>query len=277
MHNLRYLAPIIVTIWTLFLISNTVFAQNSFRADLVGEAEVPPLFSESYGTALISGNDSSLMYRINVTSLDKVTGVYLYRGDNSENGQVLVALLNSTKPTGVIKGTLAEGTINESSILVPLANLTIAPANNMTSNLTSVGNMTSNLTSVGNMTGNMTSTLPAPAPANNMTSNMTSVGNMTGNMTSVGNMTGNMTSVGNMTGNMTSTLPAPAPANNMTSNLTSVGNMTGNMTSTLPAPAPTSKLASLIELMNQNMTYINIHTSKFPDGELRGTLSNSTN
>jgi hypothetical protein len=193
MHNLRYLAPIIVTIWTLFLISNTVFAQNSFRADLVGEAETPPLFSESYGTALISGNDNSLMYKINVTSLDKVTGVYLYRGDSSENGQVLVALLNSTKPTGVIKGTLAQGTINESSILVPLANLTIAPANNMTSNMTSVGNMTS------------------------------------------------------------------------------------NMTSTLPAPVPASKLASLIELMNQNMTYINIHTSKFPDGELRGTLSNSTN
>ncbi len=250
MHNLRYLAPIIVTIWTLFLISNTVFAQNSFRADLVGEAETPPLFSESYGTALISGNDNSLMYKINVTSLDKVTGVYLYRGDNSENGQVLVALLNSTKPTGVIKGTLAQGTINESSILVPLANLTIAPANNMTSNMTSVGNMTSN---------------------------MTSVGNMTSNMTSVGNMTSNMTSVGNMTTNMTSTLPASVPANNMTSNMTSVGNMTSNMTSTLPAPVPASKLASLIELMNQNMTYINIHTSKFPDGELRGTLSNSTN
>src|SRR5437867_2598686 len=230
MHNLRYLAPIIVTIWTLFLISNTVFAQNSFRADLVGEAETPPLFSESYGTALISGNDNSLMYKINVTSLDKVTGVYLYRGDNSENGQVLVALLNSTKPTGVIKGTLAQGTINESSILVPLANLTIAPANKMTSNMTSVGNMTSNMTSVGNMTSNMTSTLPAPVPANNMTSNMTSV-----------------------------------------------GNMTSNMTSTLPAPVPASKLASLIELMNQNMTYINIHTSKFPDGELRGTLSNSNN
>src|SRR6266487_3537832 len=246
MHNLRYLAPIIVTIWSLFLISNTVFAQNSFRADLVGEAETPPLFSESYGTALISGNDNSLMYKINVTSLDKVTGVYLYRGDNSENGQVLVALLNSTKPTGVIKGTLAQGTINESSILVPLANLTIAPANNMTSNMTSVGNMTSN---------------------------MTSVGNMTSNMTSVGNMTSNMTSVGNMTTNMTSTLPASVPANNMTSNMTSVGNMTSNMTSTLPAPVPASKLASLIELMNQNMTYINIHTSKFPDGELRGTLS----
>ncbi len=49
----------------------------------------------------------------------------------------------------------------------------------------------------------------------------------------------------------------------------------GNMTS--PA-APVSKLEALIDLMNQNMTYINIHTSQFPEGELRGTLkpTNST-
>jgi CHRD domain len=61
-------------------------------------------------------------------------------------------------------------------------------------------------------------------------------------------------------------------------NLTSgSGNMTapGNMTS--PA-APVSKLEALIDLMNQNMTYINIHTTQFPEGELRGTLkpTNST-
>ena len=46
---------------------------------------------------------------------------------------------------------------------------------------------------------------------------------------------------------------------------------------TSPA-APVSKLEALIDLMNQNMTYINIHTSQFPEGELRGTLkpTNST-
>jgi hypothetical protein len=48
----------------------------------------------------------------------------------------------------------------------------------------------------------------------------------------------------------------------------------GNLTNMTAAPA--SKLESLIDLMNQNMTYINIHTSKFPEGELRGTLTNST-
>jgi hypothetical protein len=35
---------------------------------------------------------------------------------------------------------------------------------------------------------------------------------------------------------------------------------------------PVNNLTSLIELINQNMTYINIHTSKFPEGELRGTV-----
>jgi len=215
MNNLRYSAPIIVTIWTFILMSNTAFAQYSYRTDLVGESQVPPIFSESYGSALVFGNDSSLTYQINVTSLDKVTGAFLYKGEKEEKGQVLVSLLNSTEPSGVINGTLVEGTINSSSILVPLANLTT----------------------------NLTSAMPA---ANNLTTNLTSA----------------MPAANNLTTNLTSAMPA---ANNLTTNLTSA----------MPAPAPASKLASLIDLMNQNMTHINIHTSKFPEGELRGTLINS--
>jgi len=223
MNSLRYSAPIIVTIWTFILMSNTAFAQNTFRANLTGEAEVPPLFSESYGSALVFGNDSSLTYQINVTSLDNFTGVSLYKGDTSENGQVLVSLLNSTEPSGVIDGKLVEGTINSSSIMAPLANLT--------TNVT-VSDVESTVPAAGNLT-NMTSAVPS----------------------------------GNLT-NMTSAVPS-GNSTNMTS---AAGNLT-NMTS---AAAPATKLEALIDLMNQNMTYINIHTSKFPEGELRGTLTNST-
>jgi len=197
MNNLRYSVAIVVTTWMFILMSNFAFGQVSFRTNLTGDQEVPPLFSESDGSALIVGNDSSLAYKINVTSLDKVTGVSLYKGDRTENGQVLVSLLNESKPSGVIDGKLVEGTINSSSILAPLANLT--------TNVT--------VSDVG---------LAVPA---------------------AGNLT-NMTSA--------------------------AGNLT-NMTA-----APASKLEGLINLMNQNMTYINIHTSKFPEGELRGTLTNST-
>src|SRR6187551_30073 len=197
MNNSSYLVAAILVVLALILTVNVGFAQLSFRTDLVGEAEVPPIFSESTGSALIAGNDSSLKYQINVTSLDKVTGVSLYKGDDSENGQVLVSLLNSTEPSGLVKGKLVEGTINSSSILAPLANLT----------------------------ANVTMNLPAP-----------------GNMTNLTSAVRNMTALGNMT----------SPA------------------------APVSKLEALIDLMNQNMTYINIHTSQFPEGELRGTLK-STN
>ncbi|MDW0216185.1 MAG: CHRD domain-containing protein [Nitrososphaeraceae archaeon] len=216
MNNSSYLVAAILNILAFILTVNVGFAQVSYRTDLVGEAEVPPLFSESTGSALIAGNDSSLKFQINVTSLDKVTSVSLYKGDDSENGQVLVSLLNSTEPSGLVEGKLVEGTINSSSILAPLANLTT--------------NVTLNLPSSGNLT-NLRSTVPAP---------------------------GNMTNLTSGFGNMT----------NLTSN-------SGNMTS--PA-APVSKLEALIDLMNQNMTYINIHTSQFPEGELRGTLvpTNST-
>jgi hypothetical protein len=222
MNKSWHLIGVVAAVWTFILFSHFAFAQVSFRTDLAGEAEVPPLFSESYGRALIDGNDSSLTYRINVSSLDKVTSASLYKGDPTENGQVLVSLLNLTKPSGIIDGKLVEGTINSSSIIPSLANLTAS--------------------------------LPISEPA---------AGNLT-------NMTSAVPAAGNLT-NMTSAVPAAGNLTNMTSAVPAAGNLT-NMTSAVP----TSKLHALIDLMNQNMTYINIHTSKFPDGELRGTLSNST-
>ena len=195
MNNLRYSIPVSLAIWAFVLMSNFAFAQIGFRTDLAGEHEVPPIFSESYGSALVGGNDDNLKYQINVTSLDKVTGAFLYKGDSTENGQILVSLLNSTDPSGVIDGNLIEGTINSSSILLPLANLT------------------TNIT------------LAAPASANLTNATAASVGNLTNATTSVN---------------------------------------------------PSSKLEALIDLMGQNMTYINILTSDFPQGELRGTLT-STN
>ena len=210
MSKLRYspAVSLTITISTFVLIGNFAFAQISFRTDLVGESEVPPLFSESYGSANVVGNDSGVKYQINVTSLDKVTGAFLYKGDPSENGQVLVSFLNSTEPSGVIDGKLVEGTINSSSILAPLTNLTI----------------------------NVTFADPIPSNLTNATSAVS-------------------------TGNLTNATSAVS---------------TGNLTNATSAVAPPSKVEALIDLMNQNMTYINIHTSDFPDGELRGTLT-STN
>ena len=195
MNNLKFPIAVSLAIWTFVLMINFAFAQVSFRTDLVGEREVPPIFSESYGSALIVGNNDSLKYQINVTSLDKITGAFLYKGDPTENGQVLASFINSTEPSGVIDGNLVEGTINSSSIMVPLANLTT----------------------------NIAFAVPT-------------------------------------SGNLTNATAA------------SVGNLTN---ATAASIKPSSKLESLIDLMSQNMTYINILTSDFPEGELRGSLTST--
>ncbi|MDW0192076.1 MAG: CHRD domain-containing protein, partial [Nitrososphaeraceae archaeon] len=111
---------------------------------------------------------------------------------------------------------------------------------------------------------------PAPGNMSNLTSAVPAPGNMS-------NLTSAVPAPGNMS-NLTSAVPAPGNMSNLTSGFGNTTNLTtnsGNMTS--PA-APVSKLEALIDLMNQNMTYINIHTSQFPEGELRGTLvpTNST-
>ena len=62
MNNSSYLVAAILGVLAFILTVNVGFAQVSFRTDLVGEAEVPPIFSESTGSALIAGNDSSLKY-----------------------------------------------------------------------------------------------------------------------------------------------------------------------------------------------------------------------
>jgi hypothetical protein len=85
----------------------------------------------------------------------------------------------------------------------------------------------------------------------------------------------------NLTTNITLALPASANLTNATA--AAVGNLTnataaavGNLKNATTSVNPPSKLEALIDLMGQNMTYINIFTSDFPQGELRGTLT-STN
>jgi hypothetical protein len=45
----------------------------------------------------------------------------------------------------------------------------------------------------------------------------------------------------------------------------------------LQGPIEGKSLNDMIELMNQNRTYVNINTTKFPQGELRGNIINLDN
>lgn len=88
---------------------------SQFSADLVGEAEVPPLFSEGYGRAFFSFNNNEISYTIELHQIDKVAAAHLHNGTSVVNGDVLATLYTSD-PSGNINGILKEGTITSAHL-----------------------------------------------------------------------------------------------------------------------------------------------------------------
>ena len=59
----------------------------------------------------------------------------------------------------------------------------------------------------------------------------------------------------------------------MVSGLLSEGNIT---TTNLEGPLTGKQLSYLLSSMHSMGVYVNIHTTQYPDGEIRGQISNST-
>lgn len=109
------------------LMAHYKFAQDKkFTAKLSGGEEVPPTNSTATGAAelKLNSNATQLSYRVNVTSIDKVTAAHLHLAPKGVNGPV-VATLYSAVPGGEVNGILAEGTIDASDLSGPLAGKTI--------------------------------------------------------------------------------------------------------------------------------------------------------
>jgi CHRD domain len=100
-------------------------ADLKYSADLSGFSEVPQIFSQGTGIAKISGNDTILNYQINATGIENVTAVSINKGEETENGQVLVNLSASKIPTGPNQERMIQGIITNSSFQGPLAGKSI--------------------------------------------------------------------------------------------------------------------------------------------------------
>ena len=55
-------------------------------------------------------------YDLNVTGMDKVSAAYIYNAPKGQNGDVIVTLYKTSSPTGVISGSLTNGTITPSNL-----------------------------------------------------------------------------------------------------------------------------------------------------------------
>ena len=63
------------------------------------------------------------------------------------------------------------------------------------------------------------------------------------------------------------------PTQKMVSGLLSEGNITS---ANLEGPLAGKQLSDLLSSMHSMGIYVNVHTTQYPDGEIRGQISNST-
>ena len=88
-----------------------------FSAMLSGGEEVPPVDTAATGVASFTLEGAeSIKYDVNVTGVDKVTAAHIHSAPKGENGEVVVTLFKADSPTGEISGSLANGTITNSTL-----------------------------------------------------------------------------------------------------------------------------------------------------------------
>ena len=113
-HNQTLCLVIITGILLTMLIvsttfSNSVYAQNKFRAKLDANNEVPPVDSEADGVATFKIKDNAVQSTINVTGIPDISGAQIFMGQIGQNEDPIVDLVKTgektQRPDGVaIKG-----------------------------------------------------------------------------------------------------------------------------------------------------------------------------
>ena len=106
------------------LTSTAAFAQaeQKFTAKLTGKDEVPPKNTKATGTAEfnVTANGKTMIYKVNVMNMDKVTQAHIHSGKQGVNGPPVVWLYNSSKASGPMNGMLSQGNITSSDLVGPL-------------------------------------------------------------------------------------------------------------------------------------------------------------
>lgn len=99
--------------------NNSALGQETFSADLSGGDEVPPVDTNATGVATFQSNVNTLTYQLGVADLANITAAHIHRGEDGENGKVVVNLYNSTAGQQQ-NGLLSQGTISASDLKGPL-------------------------------------------------------------------------------------------------------------------------------------------------------------
>jgi hypothetical protein len=115
-----YLYSAIVSAALLSLIimgATDTYAQNAkFRAKLDGNNEVPPVDTPAEGTINFKTKDDVMTWKMNVTGITDATGLKIYQGMATENGQPIVDLMKTSKHSDRLDGMTMRGNFTDSDL-----------------------------------------------------------------------------------------------------------------------------------------------------------------
>ena len=94
--------------------SNSVYAQNKFRAKLDANNEVPPVDSKAEGVANFKLKDDAVQSKINITGIADVSGAKILMGNISQSGDPIVDLLKTGEKTERSDGVAIKGNFTAS-------------------------------------------------------------------------------------------------------------------------------------------------------------------
>lgn len=118
-HNKTlYLVIITGALLSLLLVSttysNSVYAQNKFRAKLDANNEVPPVDSKAEGVATFKIKDDAIKSKINVTGIADVSGAQIFMGKIGQNEDPIVDLVKTGEKTEGSDGVVIKGNFTAS-------------------------------------------------------------------------------------------------------------------------------------------------------------------
>jgi hypothetical protein len=94
--------------------SNSVYAQNKFRAKLDANNEIPPVESTAEGVATFKIKDDAVKSKVNITGIGDVSGAQIFMGKIGQNGDPIVDLLKTGEKAEGVDGVVIKGNFTAS-------------------------------------------------------------------------------------------------------------------------------------------------------------------
>ena len=94
-------------------------AERAFEADLSGEAEVPPVETDTSGEATFRADRrwTRINYTIRLRDIEGVTQAHIHIGPEGANGPVATFLFGPSDPVDVRRGRLVRGTLTADNLV----------------------------------------------------------------------------------------------------------------------------------------------------------------